>query len=96
MRDAAIVLRVVGGADRVGSRAFEDLGVLIGGDPNRSADAREGVIVLTVEQLVSRCDVDGDGSVTTRDAVAILRGDRPSPPREAPTGPGDDDGDGAS
>lgn len=78
MKDAAIILRCLGGAARAGSRAFVDLGILVEGGATEM-ETPAGVIRLSVSQLLRRCDVDNNGSITTRDAVVILRGERASP-----------------
>ncbi|GAB4550670.1 MAG: hypothetical protein Tsb0013_12500 [Phycisphaerales bacterium] len=78
VRDAAIVLRALGGAVRPGSRAFRDLGIAVSysdGD-GREAETGAGVIELSADDLLSRCDVNGDGLVTSRDAVMILTSGR--------------------
>ena len=75
VRDAAVVLRAISGAVRPGSRAFRDLGIMVT-DPARTEGADGSMIELSADQLLSRCDVDGDGLVTSRDAVVILRAGR--------------------
>lgn len=83
VRDAAIVLRCMGGAVRPGTRAFRDMGISVRDEDGNVRHGGDG-IVLSADELVARCDVDGDGSVTSRDAVAILRNTRPSPERSQP------------
>ena len=75
VRDAAIILRALSGAVRPGSRAFRDLGVMVT-DPVRSDPAPEGMIQLSADALLGRCDVNNDGLVTSADAVVSLRAGR--------------------
>ncbi len=74
VRDAAVILRALGGAVRPGSRSFIDLGIMVT-DPRRT-NSEAGVIELTADALLARSDVNNDGSVTSRDAVLVLQARR--------------------
>lgn len=74
VRDAAIVLRMIGSGVRPGTRVFFDLGIAVrGGEGDREQTAPPGGVLISASSLMSRADVDNDGAVTTQDAVVILK-----------------------